>query len=303
MGMADRVPVTKCPTFRLTVRCLTRIAPSVTRMVAGGPALASYQENGFTDAHVRILFPLAGVAYPGDFHMRRIRSRLPREERQPTRTYTVRSIDRAAGELAVEFFDHGQPGLARSWLAALSPGDDVLMQGPGGSYRPGKGAAWHLFAGDQAALPAIAAALEVLDTGVPVRALIEVMDAADERPLVTRADLKIRWLHQARGDDLVRAIKQLRFDAGPVDAFVHGEAVAMQELRRHLLRDRGLRRDHLSISGYWRRGMNDDTWRAWKAARALGEAADDELSHGPRRPPWRRAMRSGGVVSDWTGAE
>jgi len=277
--MADRAPVTKCPTFRLTVLRLRRTTPWVTRVVAGGPAMDSYQENGFTDAHVRLLFPRAGVAYPADFDMRWIRSRLPPEKWPRTRTYTVRSVDRAAGELAIDFFDHGRPGLARSWLAALAPGDDVFMQGPGGSYRPDKGAAWHLFAGDQAALPAIAAALQVLESGTPVRALIEVMDAADEQPLDTRADLKVTWLHQARGDDLVRAVRQMRFDAGPVDAFVHGEAAAVQELRRHLLRERGLRRDQLSISGYWRRGMNDDAWRAWQAARALAGAADDELSN------------------------
>lgn len=118
-------------------------------------------------------------------------------------------------------------------------------------------------------MPAIAAALEVLDSGIQARAVIEVTDAADEQRLRTGADLKVTWLHRSRGDDLVGAVKRLRFDAGPVDAFVHGEARAIQELRWHLLRDRGLRREQLSISGYWLRGMNDEAWRAWKAALPL----------------------------------
>jgi hypothetical protein len=63
--------------------------------------------------------------------------------------------------------------------------------------------------------------------------------------------------------------------------------MVMQELRRHLLRDRGLRREQLSISGYWRRSMNDDTGRA---TRALDEAADDELSNGALPPPRRRTL-------------
>src|SRR5215475_5324422 len=127
--MGERVSITSCPTFRLRVRRLTRITPWVTRMVAGGPGLSSFHENGFTDAYVRILFPRVGVAYPEDFDMRWVLARLPREQWPRTRTYTVRSFDRAADELAIDFFDHGRPGLARSWLAALSPGDDVLMQG------------------------------------------------------------------------------------------------------------------------------------------------------------------------------
>jgi hypothetical protein len=50
-----------------------------------------------------------------------------------------------------------------------------------------------------------------------------------------------------------------------VHAFVHGEATFVKELR-HLLRvERGLRREQLSISGYWRLGTDDEGWRATKA--------------------------------------
>jgi hypothetical protein len=35
-------------------------------------------------------------------------------------------------------------------------------------------------------------------------------------------------------------------------------------LRRHLRVDRGLAREELSISGYWRRGFNEDGWQSSK---------------------------------------
>ncbi len=53
-------------------------------------------------------------------------------------------------------------------------------------------------------------------------------------------------------------------------AFVHGEAAAVKELRRYLRLERGLGLDRLSISGYWRLGLDDEGWRAskreWNAA-------------------------------------
>jgi hypothetical protein len=47
---------------------------------------------------------------------------------------------------------------------------------------------------------------------------------------------------------------------------VHGEAGAVKELRQILRIERGLDRDQMSISGYWRRGADDEGWRAQKRA-------------------------------------
>jgi uncharacterized lipoprotein YmbA len=45
---------------------------------------------------------------------------------------------------------------------------------------------------------------------------------------------------------------------------VHGEAHFVKQLR-HLLRvERGVPREDLSISGYWRLGHNEDGWQASK---------------------------------------
>ncbi len=60
-------------------------------------------------------------------------------------------------------------------------------------------------------------------------------------------------------------------------AFVHGEAAAVKELRQYLRVERGLGLDRLSISGYWRLGVDDEGWRAskreWNAAIEQDESA------------------------------
>jgi hypothetical protein len=54
--------------------------------------------------------------------------------------------------------------------------------------------------------------------------------------------------------------------AASVSAFLHGEAGAVSVLRRHLRQDVGIARDALSVSGYWRLGVDDEGWRAGKRA-------------------------------------
>jgi NADPH-dependent ferric siderophore reductase len=66
------------------------------------------------------------------------------------------------------------------------------------------------------------------------------------------------------GQLLVDAVSGLEFPSGQVHAFVHGEAGFVKELRRLLRVDLGIAREQLSISGYWRYGADDESWRAAK---------------------------------------
>ena len=170
-------------------------------------------------------------------------------------------------ELWLDFVVHGDEGVAGPWAAAAKVGDPVRFQGPGGGYAPDPEAAWHLLAGDESALPAIAAALEGMPAGAIVKAFIEVEDAAEEQKLETPADAEITWLRRDGrpvGEALVAAVRRLTFPAGEVHAFVHGEATFVKDLRALLRVERGLPMSRLSISGYWRRGLNEDGWQSSK---------------------------------------
>lgn len=272
--MADQPTRKSRPLTRLRVLRTERLTPQMIRVVAGGEGLASFAGNDYTDSYVKLLFRQPGVRYPEPFDMDTVRAQYPREQWPSTRTYTVRHHDQSAGELALDFVYHGDHGLAGPWAAAAQPGDELLLLGPGGAYAPNPNADWHLLVGDEAALPAIAAALEVIPEDVPARAFIQVADASEEQMLATKAAARITWLHRHDGDELVSAVRAMDFGEGRVHAFVHGEAGFVRELRRHLLNERGVPKDWLSISGYWRRGSTDEQWRAEKAAEKAAENGD-----------------------------
>ncbi|CAM5587943.1 siderophore-interacting protein [Streptomyces tanashiensis] len=244
-----------------------RITPHMVRVVLGGPGLDGFAADTYTDHYVKLLFAPEGVAYPEPFDMERIRAEFPREQWPTTRTYTVRAWDPVHHELTIDFVVHGDEGLAGPWAARAQAGETVRFLGPGGGYAPDPAADWHLLVGDESALPAIAVALEQLPEGARAQVLVEVSDAAEEQKLATATGIDVTWLH--RGDRpvgalLVDAVTALEFPAGEVHAFVHGEAGFVKELRRHLRLDRGVARERLSISGYWRQGKSDEAWRAIK---------------------------------------
>ncbi|MEU1127131.1 siderophore-interacting protein [Streptomyces sp. NPDC005899] len=244
-----------------------QITPHMVRVVLGGDGLADFSLDGYTDHYIKLCFAPEGTDHAHPFDMARIREEYPREQWPTTRTYTVRSWDPATRELAVDFVVHGDEGLAGPWAVRARPGDQVTFLGPGGGYAPQASAGWHLLAGDESALPAIAAALEQMPTGALVHAFVEVADASEEQKIVTPDGVAVTWLHRGDrpvGEALVAAVTGLEFPEGEVQAFVHGEAGFVKEIRRHLRLERGVPLSQLSISGYWRLGQNDDAWRAVK---------------------------------------
>ncbi|MFI8006869.1 siderophore-interacting protein [Streptomyces sp. NPDC086010] len=265
--MAER-PQRRTPTAQgAQVLRTERITPHMVRVVLGGDGLDGFALAGFTDHYIKLCFAPEGADYAHPFDVAAIREEYPRELWPTTRTYTVRSWDPAARELAVDFVVHGDEGLAGPWAARARPGDLVTFLGPGGGYVPEASADWHLLVGDESALPAIAAALEQMPAGARGHAFVEVADASEEQKLEAPDGVSLTWLHRGArpvGEGLVAAVAGLDFPEGEVQAFVHGEAGFVKEIRRHLRVERGIPLPRLSISGYWRLGQNDDAWRAVK---------------------------------------
>lgn len=259
---------------KLTVLRTERLTPHMVRVVLGGDGFDNFTDNGFTDAYVKLVFPRPGVELPEPLDMQAARANLPPEQRPVVRTYTMRSFDSVTRELAIDFVlhgDDGHAGVAAPWAEAAQPGDTVLVAGPGGAYTPRHDVDWHLLVGDDAALPAIASALEAMPPGVTAVVLVEVDGPDDELPLVSPAAMELTWLHRSTPgydavDGLLNAVQALDFRPGAVQAFVHGELASIRRLRPHLRDVRKVPADLLSLSGYWRRGKDEDGFQAEKRA-------------------------------------
>jgi NADPH-dependent ferric siderophore reductase len=272
-------PRTRTPRVAEVVRT-ERLTPHMIRVVLGGDGLTGLPAGEFTDHYVKLLFPPADAPYGVPYDVEQVRAELPAEQWPVTRTYTVRAWDVATGELTIDFVWHGDEGLAGPWAATARPGDRLQFFGPGGGYAPSPDADWHLLAGDESALPAIAVALEKLPAGARALALVEVAGPEEEQAgLVAGDGVELTWVHRgdaAPGEALVTAVRAAALPEGTGHLFVHGEAAAVRELRRQLRETHGLPRELTSISGYWRRGDTEDRWQAtkreWNAAIAAEEA-------------------------------
>jgi NADPH-dependent ferric siderophore reductase len=248
----------------LTVEDVAPLTPRMVRLVLGGEDLAGFGAGEFTDHYVKLQFPPAGAPYAPPFDPAEIKASLPREQWPRMRTYTVRAFDPERLRLTIDVVVHGDEGLAGPWAAAARPGDRIQLFGPGGGYTPDPAAPWHLLVGDPSVLPAIAASLERIPAGVPAFVVVETDGPEDELPLATPGELALRWVPNDDGA-LLGAVRELELPAGAGHCFVHGEATAVREVRKHLLLERGVEPERLSASGYWKRRRTDEEWRADKA--------------------------------------
>ncbi|GAA5200367.1 siderophore-interacting protein [Arthrobacter gyeryongensis] len=255
--------------MNLTVLRTEQLSPHMVRIIAGGPGFAGYANNDFVDRYVKIVFPQPGVDYELPLDLWAIRETMPREQWPYTRTYTVRWVDEAAQELAIDFVVHGDEGLAGPWALAAQPGDTLVFTGPGGAYNPAPDADWYLFAGDDAALPAIAAAIESLPADAKGFAFLEVDSDADILAIAAPDGVELRWLLRSgvpagSSSILLDALGDAEWLPGRVDVFAHGERGYMKGLRDIFFKQRGLERSQVSLSGYWAQGRVEDDFQAEK---------------------------------------
>ena len=216
----------------LQVLRVQTLSPHFRSVVFGGEALAGFVSASFDD-HVKFIVPGTDGAEPA------------------MRDYTPRLHDAAAGELTIEFALHGD-GPAAGWAAQAAPGQRATVAGPRGSFIVPTDYAWHLFAGDETALPAVSRRLEELPAGARALVLMQTGDAADRRRFDTAADLHVQWLADA--DGLLAAMHDLTLPPGEGYAWCAGEARATAALRQILVDDKGHDRHAIRAAAYWKRG-------------------------------------------------
>lgn len=255
------------PQSILTVQRTEWLSPAMVRVVAGGDGFASFGHNDFTDRYVKIHFakPELGLVPPYDHQA--LREALDPADLPVTRTYTLRWVDYAAQQLAIDFVVHGDEGLAGPWAASAQPGDTLVVTGPGGGYSPSPDADWYLFAADETALPAVAAALESLPADAVGLAYLEVEAEPDLLDLTAPSGVELVWLYRrgaTAGTLLAAALQEAPWREGRVHVFAHGERESMKQLRDVFFVKHGLERSQVSLSGYWALGRTEDRFQAEK---------------------------------------
>jgi NADPH-dependent ferric siderophore reductase len=263
---------------QLRVTSSEAVTPTIRRVWFEGEDPAEFRQafadSTFTDRYVKLVFPKPGVTYPEPLDMRALRGSMPAEDLPVVRTYTALFPDLEAATVAIDFVTHGDVGVAGPWAQGAQPGDRLLANGPGGAYAPAPEADWHLLVGDESAVPAITAALAALPDDAVARVVVLVDDADHEPALPGPAGAQVTFLHRSStAESLEATVRAMEFLPGRVHAFVHGEAQeVMHGIRPHLLKERGLERDQVSISGYWRRGRTEEGFREWKQDLARAES-------------------------------
>lgn len=139
--------------------------------------------------------------------------------------------------------------------------------GPGGAWHPEEGFEHFIFAGDEAAAPAIAAGIEALPKGATATAYVEVAGEGSTFEMPEPEGVKLQWVYRngaTHGTALSKAVRDGGIPTARTSWFIHGVAEMIKELRAFLFVNGGVEKSDVSISGYWRIGMTEDQWQASK---------------------------------------
>ncbi|RDJ26660.1 siderophore-interacting protein [Bosea caraganae] len=251
----DRAAATEIPYFRaMTVRGARDVTPKMRRVTLAGD-IAHFETGGL---HVRVLIPPKGhePRWPSVGRDGRVAWPKGRDE-LVARVYTIRRLDRASGELAIDVVLH-EDSAGSVWARTAQEGDPIGLMGPGGGEIVP--ADWYLLCGDETALPAIARIAESLPTTARATILLEIADAGEEQPIASAATLDLRWLHRngaepGTTDLLETAIRAVDWPAEGEPYVLAGcEQKAARAIRGYLRKERGLARERHLVAAYWRRG-------------------------------------------------
>lgn len=229
-------PLAATTRMQLEVVDSAPLGPDMQRLVLTAPELAGLQYQPGQDMMLM-------VAVDGDRPVRR--------------RYTIRALDHERRLLTLDVVRHaGGPG--ERWVAAARPGDRVEGIGPRGKIFLAEAADWHLFIGDDSALPAYLAMAGALPAGDRALVILEVPGPGGEQDLVTAADAEVTWLHRDGGPAgdpaaLVEAAAAVTLPPGRGHAYLAGEATVVLRLRETLAA-RGLAPEQISPKAYWGRG-------------------------------------------------
>jgi NADPH-dependent ferric siderophore reductase len=292
------------------VVAVERLSPTFVRVELGGAALADFGVDGPRyDQRIKLVLPdpvtggIIDVAGADESWLASWFDR-PAAERGHMRTYTIRDVRGSGADttFVVDIVLHLEGDLVGPgslWAAQAAPGDRVVLLAPrrgvpfgGIEFTPPPGADL-LVVGDETAVPAVCAVLELLPDDARGAVFLEVPVAADIQDVRRPAGVSVTWLaregaelgvplHDAVVAHLGIPGATVEVDPDEVDpdlwetpfysssgeevpgepagvggtyAWIAGESTVVTGLRRHLVNELGFDRRQVAFMGYWRRGV------------------------------------------------
>jgi NADPH-dependent ferric siderophore reductase len=238
-----------------------RITPHMQRIVFGGEELNDFV-SAAPDDHVKLIFPNANgeLVFPilgpngPEFPPGAIPS--------PMRDYTPREYDTVRKELIVDFVIHGD-GPASTWAESAKPGQRIGVGGPRGSFITAEDFDRYVLVGDETALPAIGRRLDEMHAGGRLHVLVEIPEAADRQPLGSQAQFNVTWLERdgvdgASSELLELALRELPDWPGDTFYWIAAESRRVRAMRKYLVEERGVPKEWIRATGYWKADGVDD---------------------------------------------
>jgi NADPH-dependent ferric siderophore reductase len=243
----------------LQVKRVHAVTPHMVRITLSGDDLEGFESSSFDD-HVKVFFPHPGQDMPTIPQLSPDGPIRSESGLKPiARDFTPRRHDAAAGELDIEFALH-EGGPATTWAAQAKVGQTLGIGGPKGSMLIPTGFDWHLLIGDDTALPAIARRIEEMPANARVAAVIEVQDPSAKIEFSTQAHLHVEWRYRSesdyRGAGLLLALRETYLPDGEGFVWAACESTVVRAVRQHLVEERGISKDRIRASSYWKRGAD-----------------------------------------------
>jgi len=260
MAGPERVAAVAPKFIELEVLENQQVSPHIRRVTLGGDEVSAMTPQGY-DQWFRFFMRREGQESlhvpqsPSTWFPQYLAMRA--SNRPWIRNYTVRGFRLESGELDIDFVCHEDPGPGAAWAMRAERGERAVLLDEGLLYNDNGLPGDVLMVGDESALPAIAGICESLDEGVRGTAVIEVGHRDDIQQFERPMEVDVRWVErgQARaGDAALEELRGLHLSDDLGYAYSAGEQLLATGTRRHLVRDRGMEKQRITFTGYWKLG-------------------------------------------------
>lgn len=146
--------------------------------------------------------------------------------------YSVRRL--RDNEMDIEVYLHEPAGNVSGWVTTCQPGDPVALWGPRTAWAPPSEVDWWLLVADETGVPALARIAEGLPAGAVVHSVVGPYEG------------------------LLEQVRALDFPEGNPYIWGGAESRAMTAIRRYVRNERGVPRERVSLTGYWRHPTTTD---------------------------------------------